>query len=88
MTRGTLRAKRIAAAALIGASATLTPITLAAPAQACVWDAAWFFLHQCNEPPPPANPAPAGPPAPLIACDETHCGPDVPIPCYGPGSPC
>jgi hypothetical protein len=27
-------------------------------------------------------------PPPLIACDRTHCGPDVPIPCSGPGSPC
>lgn len=75
-----------AAAVLIGAG---TSIGTAAPASACVWDLAWFFLHQCHA--PPAAPAPEGPSpplAPLVACDRTHCGPDVPIPCYGPGSPC
>ncbi|KAA0077242.1 hypothetical protein CIW52_32190 [Mycolicibacterium sp. P9-64] len=32
-----------------------------------------------------ARPAP---PPPLIACDRTHCGPDVVVPCSGRGAPC
>jgi hypothetical protein len=50
----------IAAAAVMAGSAALwiAPVVSAPPAQACVWDAAWFFLHQCNEPPaaPPLPP--------------------------------
>ena len=79
--------KRVIATA--GVSAILGVGSLLAgsgTAQACVWDPSWFFLHTCNN--PPAEPAPPGPPAPMIACDETHCGPDVPIPCSGPGAPC
>jgi hypothetical protein len=41
-----------ATAALIGSGIAVAP-----PAPACVWDAAWFFLGQCNQPP-------AGPPLP------------------------
>lgn len=74
MTRRTMKAKRMAVVAFLGAAATLTPISLAAPAQACVWDAAWFFLHQCNSPPPPDEPAGPPPPDPQIACDNIGPG--------------
>ena len=45
----------VAGAALVGASLA---IGTASPAQACVWDPAWFFLGQCNQPSvaPPAPP--------------------------------
>lgn len=81
-----MRLRRIAAVALVGGAAIVGPVAVAAPANACVWDAAWFFFHQCNPSPPPQGPP--QPPQPMIACDETHCGPDVPIPCSGPGTPC
>jgi hypothetical protein len=61
-------------------------------------------IHPGSYPVDPANPwsdwvVQPGPPraqvrAPEVACDEVypggpiHCGPDVPIPCNGPGSPC
>lgn len=80
--------KKLLTSAAIAAVVTGGALAGAAPASACVWDAAWFFLGQCHDPPAAPAPPPPGPPAPLIACDETHCGPDVPIPCYGPGSPC
>jgi len=44
-----------------------------------------FLAYDCANPDNPTN-VPSE--QPMIACDETHCGPDVPIPCYGPGSPC
>jgi hypothetical protein len=45
----------VAGAALVGSSVA---IGTASPAQACVWDPAWFFLGQCNQPPaaPPLPP--------------------------------
>ncbi|EHB48676.1 hypothetical protein MycrhDRAFT_5517 [Mycolicibacterium rhodesiae JS60] len=61
-------------------------------------------LHQGSYPVDPANPwsdwvvpagsQPAPPPAPqpMVACDRINgaivCGPDIPIPCSGPGAPC
>lgn len=86
-----LKKKMMAAAALMAGSAALwiVPVASAPAAQACVWDASWFFLHTCSAPPEPQGPPPpAQPPGPLVACDETHCGPDVPVPCSGPGAPC
>jgi len=81
--------RKLAIAAVTALIDTGAAIGTAASASACVWDAAWFFLHQCHAPPPaPVSEGPAPPPEPLVACDRTHCGPDVPIPCYGPGYPC
>lgn len=41
------------AALLVTGSVPVTVVD-AAPASACVWDANWFFNHQCSAPPPAA----------------------------------
>jgi hypothetical protein len=45
--------KRLALAVVVAGGTVLAPVVTAPAAQACVWDAAWFFLHQCNNPPAP-----------------------------------